>query len=112
MTVAERESLVPDNVVAYSLRDGRKAWSYHAESQTMALTAEPDGARVAVLENHGNGRITLLDRTTGKPGTRIEPDTGKPVGISIYPELVPVTGGHVVLNQILMHAEPAAFALR
>lgn len=112
VTVAERESLVPDNVVAYSLRDGRKAWSYHAESQTMALTAEPDGARVAVLENHGNGRITLLDRTTGKPGTRIEPDTGKPVGISIYPELVPVTGGHVVLNQILMHAEPAAFALR
>ncbi|MFE5594321.1 PQQ-binding-like beta-propeller repeat protein [Streptomyces sp. NPDC056549] len=111
VTLAQRESLVADNVVAYSLKDGRKAWSYHAENQTMALTAEPDGG-LGVLEYSGSGRIVLLDGTTGKPGTRIEPDTGKRAAISIYPELVPVPGGHVVLNQILMHAEPAAYALR
>ncbi|MFI8767653.1 PQQ-binding-like beta-propeller repeat protein [Streptomyces sp. NPDC053792] len=111
VTLAQREALVPDNVVAYSLKDGRKAWSYHAENQTMTLTAEPDG-RVAVLENSGSGRIVLLDPATGKVGTRIEADTDKGAEISIYPELVPVPGGHVVLNQILMHAEPAAYGLR
>ncbi|MFE0648057.1 PQQ-binding-like beta-propeller repeat protein [Streptomyces sp. NPDC059534] len=111
VTLAQRESLVPDHVVAYSLKDGRKAWSYHAENQTMALAAEPDG-RIGVLENFGSGRVMLLDRATGKVTARLEPDTGKEVGISIYPELVPVPGGHVVLNQILMRAEPAAFALR
>ncbi|KOG25623.1 MULTISPECIES: PQQ-binding-like beta-propeller repeat protein [Streptomyces] len=111
VTLAQRESMVPTYAVAYSLEDGRKAWSYHAESQTMALAVEPDG-RIAVLENHGSGRIALLDRATGKVATRVEPDTGKTVGISIYPELVPVPDGHVVLNQILMQAEPAAYALR
>ncbi|ROQ32143.1 hypothetical protein EDD98_1117 [Streptomyces sp. PanSC19] len=108
---AEAEELVPDVVVAYSLKDGRKAWSYRAENQTMTLAAEPDG-RVAVLENHDRGRILLLDRATGRVDARIEPDTAEGVALSIHPELVPVTGGHVVLDQILMQAEPAAFALR
>ncbi|MFI8914383.1 PQQ-binding-like beta-propeller repeat protein [Streptomyces sp. NPDC053513] len=111
VTLAEAEELVPDVVVAYSLKDGRKAWSYRAENQTMTLAAEPDG-RVAVLENHDKGRILLLDRATGRVDARIEPDTAEGVALSIHPELVPVTGGHVVLNQILMQAEPAAFALR
>ncbi|MFJ7954968.1 hypothetical protein ACIQ62_01570 [Streptomyces sp. NPDC096319] len=35
-----------------------------------------------------------------------------PSGSHWPPELVPVPGGHVVLDQILMHAQPAAFALR
>ncbi|MFB6839283.1 PQQ-binding-like beta-propeller repeat protein [Streptomyces sp. NPDC056361] len=111
VTLAQQESLVADNVVAYSLKDGRKTWSYHAEHQTMALAAESDG-RFAVLENENGGSIALLDPATGKATARLVPDTAKPVALSIYPELVPVPGGHVVLNQILMRAEPAAFALR
>ncbi|MFF8376188.1 PQQ-binding-like beta-propeller repeat protein [Streptomyces sp. NPDC015661] len=109
ITLAEAGSSVPTSVVAYSLKDGRKAWLYGSEHQTMALAVEPDG-RVAVLGY--DAAITLLDPATGKVRTRLTPDTAKTPEISIRPELQPVTGGHVVLNQILMQAEPAAFALR
>ncbi|MFJ2783057.1 MULTISPECIES: PQQ-binding-like beta-propeller repeat protein [unclassified Streptomyces] len=114
ITLSERGELVPDIVVAHSLADGRKVWSHRAERQTMALAAEPDGT-VGVLENEGVGHVLLLDSATGKVRDRIAPDTDPdtaPDMISIRPELVPVKGGHVVLNQILMQAEPAAFALR
>ncbi|MGW8766164.1 outer membrane protein assembly factor BamB family protein [Streptomyces sp. NPDC055815] len=109
VTFAESGSIVPTSVVAYSLKDGRKAWQHASEHQTMALAAEPDG-RVAVLAYHAG--ITLLDRATGRVRTRLAPDTAKTPEISIRPLLHPVPGGHVVLNQILMQSEPAAFALR
>ncbi|MEU3477106.1 PQQ-binding-like beta-propeller repeat protein [Streptomyces sp. NPDC033754] len=109
ITLAEHESMVPDRVVAYSLKDGRKAWAYDNEGQTSALAVEPDG-RVAFLGSDAS--VTLLDPATGKAATVLRPDVAKLPDVSIEPELHPVTGGHVVLNQILMQAEPAAFALR
>ncbi|MFI1655439.1 PQQ-binding-like beta-propeller repeat protein [Streptomyces sp. NPDC020472] len=109
VTFAEKGSMVPTAVVAYSLKDGRKAWVHSSEWQTMALAAEPDG-RVAFLASDAS--VTFLDGATGKATTVLEPDADKRPEISIRPELVPVTGGHVVLNQILVQAEPAAFALR
>ncbi|MFD8972164.1 PQQ-binding-like beta-propeller repeat protein [Streptomyces sp. NPDC059593] len=109
ITFAEHESMVPDRVVAYSLKDGRKAWTHDDEGQTMALAAEPDG-RVAYLGSDAS--VTLLDPATGKTATVLKPDTAKLPGISIEPELLTVPGGHVVLNRINMQAEPAAFALR
>ncbi|MFI9748092.1 PQQ-binding-like beta-propeller repeat protein [Streptomyces sp. NPDC052494] len=109
ITLAEHESMVPDRVVAYSLKDGRKAWAYDSEFQTSALAVEPDG-RVAFLGSDAS--VTLLDPATGKAATVLKPDADKLPDVSIEPELLPVTGGHVVLNQILMQAEPAAFALR
>ncbi|MER5712032.1 PQQ-binding-like beta-propeller repeat protein [Streptomyces sp. NPDC002122] len=109
ITLAEHESMVPDRVVAYSLKDGRKAWAYDSEFQTSALAVEPDG-RVAFLGSDAS--VTLLDPATGKAATVLKPDVAELPDVSIEPELLPVTGGHVVLNQILMQAEPAAFALR
>ncbi|MFC9700614.1 PQQ-binding-like beta-propeller repeat protein [Streptomyces sp. NPDC056943] len=109
ITLAEHESMVPDRVVAYSLKDGRKAWTHDNEGQTMTLAAEPDG-RVAYLGSDAS--VTLLDPATGKAATVLKPDVDKLPDISIEPELLPVPGGHVVLNQILMQSEPAAFALR
>ncbi|MEU3687559.1 outer membrane protein assembly factor BamB family protein [Streptomyces narbonensis] len=109
ITFAEQSSMVPNRVVAYSLKDGRKAWAHDSEGQTTALAAEPDG-RVAFLGSDAS--VTLLDPATGKPATVLKPDTAEPPAISIEPELLPVTGGHVVLNRISMGSEPAAFALR
>ncbi|MFI9207181.1 PQQ-binding-like beta-propeller repeat protein [Streptomyces sp. NPDC053253] len=109
ITLAEHESMVPDRVVAYSLKDGRKAWAYDSEFQTSALAVEPDG-RVAFLGSDAS--VTLLDPATGKAATVLKPDVAELPDVSIEPELLPVNGGHVVLNQILMQAEPAAFALR
>ncbi|MER5207918.1 PQQ-binding-like beta-propeller repeat protein [Streptomyces sp. NPDC002825] len=109
ITFAEKDSISPSTVVAYSLKDGRKVWAHHSEEQLMALAAEPDGS-VAYL---GFGAsVTLLDRSTGKVRKVLAPDAGKRPTVSIHPELVPVPGGHVVLNQILLQSEPAAFALR
>ncbi|WP_405853421.1 PQQ-like beta-propeller repeat protein [Streptomyces sp. NBC_00090] len=110
VTLAERE-LVPDQVVAYSLKDGRKAWEYRSESQTSDVAVEPDG-RIAVLQGHGAGEIVLLDPATGKVATKLEGGQAKGGEISIRPELLPVTGGHVVVNHIFMGTEPAAYALR
>ncbi|MFD4316729.1 PQQ-binding-like beta-propeller repeat protein [Streptomyces sp. NPDC058548] len=109
ITFAEHKSMVPDRVVAYSLKDGRKAWVHDEEGQTMALAAEPDG-RVAYLGSDAS--VTLLDPATGKAAMVLKPDTAELPGISIEPELLTVPGGHVVLNRINMQAEPAAFALR
>ncbi|MFE7584450.1 PQQ-binding-like beta-propeller repeat protein [Streptomyces gardneri] len=109
ITFAERNSMVPDRIVAYSLKDGRKAWAHDNEGQTMALAAEPDG-RVAYLGSDAS--VTLLDPATGRTATVLKPDTAELPPISIAPELLPVPGGHVVLNQINMQAEPSAFALR
>lgn len=109
ITFAEQSSMVPNRVVAYSLKDGRKAWAHDSEGQTMALAAEPDG-RVAFLGSDAS--VTVLDAATGKPATVLKPDTAELPAISIEPELLPVPGGHVVLNRINMGSEPAAFALR
>ncbi|MFE5945423.1 PQQ-binding-like beta-propeller repeat protein [Streptomyces sp. NPDC056480] len=111
ITTAERDGLVPDRVVAYSLTDGRKAWEYASEHQTAALTTERDG-RVAVLEDAAGARIVLLDAGTGRPGTVIAPENTE-AQLSIAPELVVAAdGGHIVVNHLLMQAEPSAFALR
>ncbi|MFD3532256.1 PQQ-binding-like beta-propeller repeat protein [Streptomyces sp. NPDC058664] len=109
VTLAASDSTSPSTVVAYSLKDGRKVWAHDSDAQMMALATEPDG-RVAYLGY--DATITLLDRATGKVRGVLAPGTGKQPEVSIYPELVPVPGGHVVLNQVLVQAEPAAFALR
>ncbi|MFH9721953.1 PQQ-binding-like beta-propeller repeat protein [Streptomyces sp. NPDC017254] len=110
ITTAERD-MVPDRVVAYSLTDGRKAWAYVSEEQTAAVATEPDG-RIAVLEGHAGARVVLLDPATGRAGTVIAPgDPG--ARLSIEPELVVAPdGGHIVVNHLLMEAEPSVFALR
>ncbi|MER5306599.1 PQQ-binding-like beta-propeller repeat protein [Streptomyces sp. NPDC002773] len=110
VTLAERD-LVPDKVVAYSLKDGRKAWEYRSENLTSDIAPEPDG-RIAVLEGHGAGEIVLLDGATGKVTTKLEGGAAEGAEISIHPELLPVTGGRVVVNHIYMGTEPAAYALR
>ncbi|MEU7068656.1 hypothetical protein AB0B30_02545 [Streptomyces narbonensis] len=76
---------------------------------TTAVAAEPDG-RVACLA-YGN-TIALLEPADGRVSTVLKPDTPELPAVSIRPLLLPVTGGHVVLNRINMSAEPAAFALR
>ncbi|MGW0116947.1 outer membrane protein assembly factor BamB family protein [Streptomyces sp. NPDC003327] len=111
VTLAERDEIVPDTVVAHSLKDGRTVWSRTLEHQTLALTAEPDG-RIGVLENERSGAVALLDRATGRVRQRLVAHTGKTVDISHESQLHAVPGGHVVLNQLLMQTEPAAFALR
>ncbi|MFJ5075693.1 hypothetical protein ACIP8Z_13945 [Streptomyces sp. NPDC088553] len=111
ITTAERDGIVPDRVVAYSLTDGRKAWEYASEHRTAALATERDG-RVAVLENAVGARIVLLDPATGKAGTVIAPENPE-AQLSIEPELLAAPdGGHVVVNHLLTQAEPSAFALR
>ncbi|MEU6877202.1 PQQ-binding-like beta-propeller repeat protein [Streptomyces sp. NPDC046712] len=107
VTKVETSSSVSEKVAAHSLKDGRKVWEYTSERTLIkALAREPDGS-VGVL---GNSRILLLDAATGAERADITPDVPEPV--SIYPELFPVTGGHVVVNHISMSAEPAVFALR
>ncbi|SED44835.1 PQQ-binding-like beta-propeller repeat protein [Streptomyces sp. TLI_105] len=109
ITLAERE-LVPDRVVAHSLTDGRKAWEYRSEHQTTALAVEPDG-RVAVLENRNGAAVVLLDPATGEAGAVLSAEDAA-AKLSIEPELLVAPGGrHVVVNHILMQAEPSAFAL-
>ncbi|WP_328944827.1 PQQ-like beta-propeller repeat protein [Streptomyces sp. NBC_00250] len=111
ITLAEREDIVPHHVVAYSLADGRKAWVYHSDEQKAALATAADGV-IAVLEGYGRARIVLLDPATGKAGTVIAPESPK-TQLSIEPELLAAPGGrYVVVNHILMDAEPSAFALR
>ncbi|MFF1505812.1 PQQ-binding-like beta-propeller repeat protein [Streptomyces sp. NPDC058326] len=109
VTLATSDSTSPNTVVAYSLKDGRKVWAHAGDAQMMALATEPDG-RVAYLGY--DATVTLLDRATGKVRGVLTPGTDKRSEVSIYPELVPVPGGHVVLNQVLVQTEPAAFALR
>ncbi|MCX4980695.1 PQQ-binding-like beta-propeller repeat protein [Streptomyces sp. NBC_00572] len=111
ITLAERTSLVPDRIVAYSLTDGRKAWQYASEGWAAALTTEQDG-RIAVLEDSTSARVVLLDPATGKAGRVIAPDDPT-MRVSIEPELLVAPGGrHIVVNHLLMQAEPSAFAMR
>ncbi|CAM5568202.1 outer membrane protein assembly factor BamB family protein [Streptomyces narbonensis] len=108
ITLAEKAPMGSRAVVAFSLKDGKKAWTHREEGAT-AIAAEPDG-RVACLA-YGD-TITLLEPADGRVSTVLKPDTPELPAVSIRPLLLPVTGGHVVLNQINMSAEPAAFALR
>ncbi|MFE5656249.1 PQQ-binding-like beta-propeller repeat protein [Streptomyces sp. NPDC056517] len=111
ITTAERDSIVPDRVVAFSLTDGRKVWEYASQHQAEAVATERDG-RVAVLEEYVGARIVLLDPATGKAGTVIAPED-REARLSIEPELIVAPDGrHIVVNHLLMEAEPSAFALR
>ncbi|WP_426363700.1 hypothetical protein [Streptomyces sp. E-08] len=86
-----------DGLFAYDAADGRVRWSVPAPTREALCAMTPD-------TEEGVGLIAY--------GRHDKPCATKKAAISIYPELVPVPGGHVVLNQILMHAEPAAYALR
>ncbi|MBT2440269.1 PQQ-binding-like beta-propeller repeat protein [Streptomyces sp. ISL-36] len=111
ITLAERKDLVPDVVVAHSLKDGRKVWERGFTHQTSALTGEPDG-RVGVLLNAGDGaKIALLDTARGTVSAQIDSEN---VGaaLSITPEPIAFPDGHVVVNHISLHGEPAVFGLR
>ncbi|MBT2365849.1 PQQ-like beta-propeller repeat protein [Streptomyces sp. ISL-10] len=111
VTLAEQDDLVPDVVVAHSLKDGRKLWEYKAQSlAAYSLARERDG-RIGVLADNGAGLVILLDAHGTERG-RIEPDDGKGAALSIRPELIPVTGGHVVVNHMSMSGEPGVFGLR
>ncbi|MGW5423771.1 outer membrane protein assembly factor BamB family protein [Streptomyces sp. NPDC003943] len=109
VTPVERSSSVAVQVVAYSLKDGRRVWAHTAEdTMFQALAPEPDGTVGALTYG---GDIVLLDAATGAVRRTIDSKGNKQV-VSIYPELIPVTGGHVVANDISMEGEPAVVGIR
>ncbi|MEU5401039.1 PQQ-binding-like beta-propeller repeat protein [Streptomyces sp. NPDC005963] len=111
ITLAERD-MWPDVVVAHSLKDGRKAWEYRAGGTSMyGVAREPDG-RIGVLIGGGNSAHVVLLDATGRVKDRIAPDNGTGALLSISPELIPVTGGHVVVNHQSTRGEPGIFAIR
>ncbi|MFF5972165.1 PQQ-binding-like beta-propeller repeat protein [Streptomyces sp. NPDC012769] len=108
---AEHSSSVAKTVVAYSLKGGRKVWTHKTERiRIAALTREPDGT-IGALEEGGGSDIVLLDPATGAVRGEITP-LGGAEHVSIYPELLPVSGGHVVVNHISTGGEPGVFAIR
>ncbi|KKZ74781.1 PQQ-binding-like beta-propeller repeat protein, partial [Streptomyces showdoensis] len=110
VTRVERSSSVATSVVAYSLKDGRKVWQHRTDAGMFeSLARQPDGT-VAVLVR-GRLQVLLLDPATGRVRGERTPRTEEQP-LSIYPELIPVPGGHVVVNHITMNGEPGLFAIR
>ncbi|MFF3504411.1 PQQ-binding-like beta-propeller repeat protein [Streptomyces sp. NPDC003247] len=111
VTLAERDERVPDVVVAHSLKDGHQVWEYTADPLAFyGLAREPDG-RIGVLADDGGALVILLDDAGTERG-RVETDAAEDAALSIRPELIPVTGGHIVVNHMSMRREPGIFALR
>ncbi|MET8830498.1 PQQ-binding-like beta-propeller repeat protein [Streptomyces sp. NPDC004610] len=104
---------VPDHVVAHSLTTGRPVWDHRPEGVTTdALAREPDG-RIGVLGSGPGGGLVVLLGTDGREQGRIAPrDPGATATLSVRPELIPVTEGHVVVNHLAMSGEPGVFSLR
>ncbi len=112
VTLTERKELVPDVVVAHSLKDGHKVWEYRTDGfSTDALAREADGRIAVLVSTVDGGQVVLLDEAGAERG-RIEPADAEDAALSISPELIPVTGGHVVVNHLSMSGEPAVFSLR
>ncbi|MFD7321115.1 PQQ-binding-like beta-propeller repeat protein [Streptomyces sp. NPDC059875] len=110
VTKVETSSSVSEKVAAHSLKDGRKVWEYTSDRALIyALARQPDGG-LGVLVEADVARIVLLDPATGAERGEVAPENGGGT-LSIEPELIPVTGGHVVVNHLSMSGEPAVFAL-
>ncbi|MFC5155961.1 PQQ-binding-like beta-propeller repeat protein [Streptomyces amakusaensis] len=110
ITLAERDGLWADVVVAHSLKDGREMWEHRAAGSLYGLAPMTNG-RVGVLTESGDeGHIILLNKDGAERGL-IEPEEGRGGAVSTRPELIPVTGGHVVVNHLSMSGEPALFSL-
>ncbi|MEV7286330.1 PQQ-binding-like beta-propeller repeat protein [Streptomyces sp. NPDC093252] len=113
VTLAGRGRGGADHVVAHSLATGRPVWDHRPEGVTAgALVREPDG-RIGVLASGPGGGLVVLLGTDGREQGRIAPrDPGATASLSVRPELIPVTEGHVVVNHLAMSGEPGVFSLR
>ncbi|MGW7307325.1 outer membrane protein assembly factor BamB family protein [Streptomyces sp. NPDC054835] len=111
----ERSSSVAEKTVGYSLKDGRKLWEHEvADSDELmvdALARQPDGTLALLVRTLKAPKVVLLDAATGRVRSQRVPE-GEDGLTSIYPELFPVAGGHVVVNHLSMSGEPAVFAIR
>ncbi|MGW3246144.1 hypothetical protein [Streptomyces sp. NPDC001070] len=87
-------------------------WEYKAKTlSTYSLAREP-GGRIGVLADNGSGGLVVLLSMGGAERGRIVPEDIKGAALSIRPELIPVTGGHVVVNHVSMSGQPGVFSLR
>ncbi|GAA3395982.1 PQQ-binding-like beta-propeller repeat protein [Streptomyces roseoviridis] len=114
----ERSSSSAKKTVAYSLENGAKVWEHavpadgeDGEVTHDALARQPDGGVGVLVRTLLTPKVVLLDPATGRVRAERAPE-GMNDLTSIYPELLPVTGGHVVVNHISMSGEPGLFAIR
>ncbi|MEU8529318.1 PQQ-binding-like beta-propeller repeat protein [Streptomyces sp. NPDC048629] len=106
---ATRNTSLPDAVIAHSLTDGHLLWRYGPEGTSFDALARADDGRVAVLEGSRGTRILTLDATGTLRGALDAPAAPRPPTVA---ELVPVTGGHVVVNIWPRGPEPSLYLLR
>ncbi|MEU9338568.1 PQQ-binding-like beta-propeller repeat protein [Streptomyces sp. NPDC048290] len=113
VALVRRAALVPDCVVAYSLTTGREVWEHRPRGlTTSALAREPDGRIGVLAATPGGGALIVLLGTDGAEQGRVAPQDTGTAALSIRPQLLPVTEGHVVVNHLSMSGEPGVFSLR
>lgn len=65
----------PGQIIAHSLRDGRRLWRWRAEARDATADAGLVLAGDVVVAPLGNGTVVGLDRASGTARWRIRPDT-------------------------------------
>lgn len=111
IALASSGSSGADKVVALSLKDGRTVWEHRPDRADIeALTLEPDG-RLGILVRGAGAEVVLLDAATGAVRGGIATDD-RAAAVGTRPELLPATGGHVIVNRVASPPQPSVFALR